>query len=340
MPFFGGALIAGIGSLFSGGAATGGLVAGLGSVAGSLIGGDAATSAAQTQANAANQAAQIQQNEFNSVQQLEQPYVQSGNSALSLLNYGLGTGPAPNGGGAAPDFAAYVQNNPDLLAGFQKDQADNNPNSWGNTEAAWGQKQWDLYGQNENRGFTPTTGQAAPSSTAAGGITSGSLIAPFNPANLSQTPGYQFQLQQGEQAVTDQATATGGVGGGNTLKALMNYGQELASTTYQQQFNDYLAQQQQQLGALQTAAGSGQNAAAGLASAGQTSANNVGNLLTSGAAATAGGQVGAANAITGGINNLSSNYLLSQLLNNGGGSAAGGASGLALDSSLASLFGS
>ena len=312
MPFFGGALIGGLTSLFSAGGAGPALLGGALSLAGSSNAASASTQAAQTQANAANQAAQIQQSEFNSVQQLEQPYVQSGNSALSLLNYGLGTGPQPGASGGQPDYAAYVQNNPDLIAAYNA-----HPN--GETIQQWGQNHWNNYGQHESRSYTPTTGQAAPPAAVPAGITSGSLIAPFNPANLSQTPGYQFQLQQGEQAVADQATATGGVGGGNTLKALTNYGQNLASTTYQQQFNDYMAQQQQQLGALQTAAGSGQNAAAGLAAAGQNNASNVGNLLTSGAAATAAGQVGAANAITGGINNLSSNFLLSQLLNNGGG---------------------
>lgn len=166
----------------------------------------------------------------------------------------------------------------------------------------------------------------SPGST--GNIANGSLNAPFDPSKLAQTPGYQWQLGQGEQAVTNAASATGGVGGGNTLKALTNYGQGLASTTYQQQLADYMAQQQQSFGQLQTVAGSGQNAAAQLGALGNQSATTIGNDLTSGAAATAAGQVGSANALTGGISGLSSNFLLASLLGGGGAGALGGLGGI------------
>ncbi len=165
------------------------------------------------------------------------------------------------------------------------------------------------------------TGQSDPN------VANGSLSAPFNPANLAQTPGYQFALQQGEQGVADQASATGGVGGGNTLKALTQYGQGLASTTYQQQFNDYLTQQQQQFGNLQTLAGSGQNAAANLGALGAQTGQNIGNNIIGAGNASAAGTVGATNAITGGINNLSSNYLLSSLLGGGGSGLFSGGGG-------------
>lgn len=146
-----------------------------------------------------------------------------------------------------------------------------------------------------------------------------SLQAGFNPANLAQTPGYQFQLQQGEQAVIDQATATGGVGGGNTLKALTQFGQGLASTTYQQQFQDWLAQQNATLGGYQNLVGTGENAAAMVGNAGQTAANNAGNYLTQGASAIAGGATG----VTNSLNNASSNFLLYNLMNIGAGGAGG-----------------
>lgn len=146
----------------------------------------------------------------------------------------------------------------------------------------------------------------------------GFLDQPFNPSNLAQTPGYQFALQQGTQAVTDQATATGGVGGGNTLKALTQYGQGLASTTYQQQLQDYMAEQSQAINALQGASGLGESAAAGAGSIGQQAASNAGNFLTQGASAVAGGATGVTNA----LNSGASNYLLMSLLGNQGGGAA------------------
>jgi len=159
----------------------------------------------------------------------------------------------------------------------------------------------------------------------AGGPAAGSLVAPFNPANLAQTPGYQFQLQQGEQALQDAASATGGVGGGNALKALTQFGQGLAGTTYQQQLQDYLAQQSQIYNELSGVSTTGANAAANLGSIGTTVAGQIGsNILGAGNAAAA-TTAGITNSLTGGLNTLSSNYLLAQLLQGGGFGAAGGA---------------
>ena len=55
---------------------------------------------------------------------------------------------------------------------------------------------------------------------------------------VQNTPGYQFQLQQGSNAITNQASASGLSQGGNTLKALAQYGQGLAGTYYQNAFNN------------------------------------------------------------------------------------------------------
>jgi hypothetical protein len=62
---------------------------------------------------------------------------------------------APAGGGAAaqPDFAGYVQNNPDLLAAYQA-----NPSfgtSYPLSLAQWGQAHWTNNGQQEGRTLTP-----------------------------------------------------------------------------------------------------------------------------------------------------------------------------------------
>lgn len=52
-------------------------------------------------------------------------------------------------------------------------------------------------------------------------------------AQLTSTPGYQFQLQQGTQATARNALAAGGISG-NTLAASQNYGQQVAQGTFQQ----------------------------------------------------------------------------------------------------------
>lgn len=161
-----------------------------------------------------------------------------------------------------------------------------------------------------------------------GGNGTGSLNAPFTAANLEQTPGYQFTKQQGQQAILDQASAVGGVGG-NALKALTTFNSGLASTTYEQQLQDYLQQQQQKFGNLETIAGSGQNAAANLGALGTNVGTSVGNNIIGAGNASAAGTIASTNAITGTVNNLSSNFLLSQLLNGGGGGGGAGAYGIA-----------
>lgn len=59
----------------------------------------------------------------------------------------------------------------------------------------------------------------------------------FNPTDLQNDPGYQFQLQQGEQARINSASAQGLGASGSTLKELTKFGQGLAGTYYNDAFN-------------------------------------------------------------------------------------------------------
>lgn len=154
-------------------------------------------------------------------------------------------------------------------------------------------------------------------------------------AQAAATPGYQFTAQQGEQAVSNSAAAQGNLLSGNTLNAEQQYGQNLASTTYQQTYNNALAGYQQnyqqfqnnqanQFNRYASLAGLGQTATTQAGQLGQSAANTAANIdLTTGAqqgqqinnaaAATASGYVGAANAFSGGISNLSQLALLQGL---------------------------
>lgn len=145
----------------------------------------------------------------------------------------------------------------------------------------------------------------------------GPLNAPFTMADFQNSPGYQFQLQQGENAVLNNASATGGVNSGNTLKALTQYGQGVANQDYWNAYNAYTTAQNQKFGQLQTLAGSGQNAAANLGALGAQTGASVGNNIVNAGNASAAGTVGAANAVNNGINGLSQNYLLASALNSG-----------------------
>jgi len=126
----------------------------------------------------------------------------------------------------------------------------------------------------------------------------------FNPSNLEQTPGYQFTLQQGLNAVNNATSATGQTGSGAQAKGLANYATGLAQNTYNQQYQNALTTYQQNASILGSLLSTGQNAAAGIGSMGMQNATNVGNNLIGGANAIAAGQIGAGSSQTNALNSL------------------------------------
>jgi hypothetical protein len=124
---------------------------------------------------------------------------------------------------------------------------------------------------------------------------------PFDYNAMTADPGYAFRLSEGQRALDQSAAARGGLISGNALKAATRYGQQMGSDEYNSSFNRYLAQRNAELNPLQSLAGMGQTGATNLGTMGAQNAATVGNLMTSGAAAQAAGNVGQTNAITGGI---------------------------------------
>lgn len=154
----------------------------------------------------------------------------------------------------------------------------------------------------------------------------------FGMDQFQQDPGYAFRLSEGRKALAHTAGSRGGLVSGQTLKGMQDYAQGSASNEYQNAFNRYQTERNAQLNPLQSLAGLGQTATNQLGAAGQNYAtgasnalgaygSNVGNLMTGGAAANAAGQVGMANAFTGGLgtylNYTNNNALLSALQNRG-----------------------
>jgi len=88
---------------------------------------------------------------------------------------------------------------------------------------------------------------------------------------------YQEYVKQGENAILQNASATGGLRGGNTQGALAEFRPQLLNSLINQRFG--------QLGTLSTG---GQNSAALTASAASTTGTNVANLLGSIGSAQAG----------------------------------------------------
>jgi hypothetical protein len=152
----------------------------------------------------------------------------------------------------------------------------------------------------------------------------------FTPPSAAQAaayPGYEFQEQQGQEALQNSAAAKGALYSGNTQEALAQYGQQSAQSDYTNVYNQAFQQYQQnygqyndQLNRLAALAGTGQTAATTLGQQGQTAANTEANIdLTTGAqqgqdyqnaaAAEASGYVGAGNAFGSALTGGSSNYL-------------------------------
>ncbi len=97
---------------------------------------------------------------------------------------------------------------------------------------------------------------------------------------LEQSPFFQSAVRQGEEALLQQASATGGLRGGNIQAALAQF----RPAMLQQQ----IAQQYQNLAGLTSL---GQQSAAGQGSAGMQTAGSIGELLAQKGAALAGGQL-------------------------------------------------
>lgn len=142
---------------------------------------------------------------------------------------------------------------------------------------------------------------------------------PFSEADFKADPGYQFRLDQGNQAIQRLAAATGNLNSGRALKDAMNFSSGLASqecqnaygrynNDYTTGFNAHSTSQNNIFNKLAALAGIGQSSASSLANAGQNYANHAGNALGQGANAQAAGQIGSSNAwgqgIAGAANSL------------------------------------
>jgi hypothetical protein len=155
-----------------------------------------------------------------------------------------------------------------------------------------------------------------------------SLTKTFNPTmqDLEQTPGYKFVLDQGLKSTQNAFAGQGLASSGAALKGATNYAEGLAGTTFQQQFENYLKQNQQQFNMLYTPAAMGENAAAGMGSLATQTGGQIGSNLVGAGNAQAGASMATAGAIggaaTGGVNSYLQYNLLQQLMARQGGITA------------------
>jgi hypothetical protein len=153
---------------------------------------------------------------------------------------------------------------------------------------------------------------------------------------IEQGPQFQELLRQGEQGILQNASATGGLRGGNVQGALAQFRPGLLNQLIEAQYGKLAGLTTLGSGSAQNLLNTGSAAAAGTASAGQNAAQNIGNLMVGQGQAQAAGTIGAANAqaqgLSGAVGALTGgfqNYQLLSALNKSNASSGIGTGGFA-----------
>lgn len=157
-------------------------------------------------------------------------------------------------------------------------------------------------------------GGSGPNLLSANGINS--LAFQPTQAQLASTPGYQFDLAQGLNGVSNSSAAKGQGISGAALKGAANYATGLANNTLGTQQGIFQANLNNVLSPLTGLTGLGEGAAAQTGQQGLTATQNANQALIGGANAQASGIVGQGNAITNAFNGAGSSLLSNSLLGN------------------------
>lgn len=154
------------------------------------------------------------------------------------------------------------------------------------------------------------------------------LTQQFNATDLTNglSPNYNFSLQQGQGANANLLNSTGGRDSGNFAQGLDSFTQNYAQGAYQQAYNNFTGNQTNIYNRLASIAGIGQTGQTQANQAGIATTNAATGYQTGAAAASAAGTVGAANAISGGLQTAGFTPLLSSMYGNqnAGGSGPSG----------------
>jgi len=251
--------------------AVGTLIAAAATIGGGLIASGGAKSAANAQAQSNAQAIEEQRRQFDRVQQLLSPYAQGGTGAFQQLLALAGAAPQQT------NWQAYAQSNPALMQAFNAQRI--NPYGGGTQDLATFAQQWQQ--RNDPRADLTKfqTGGAQAQQQAI--------------SQLEQSPTFQALARQGEEGILQNASATGGLRGGNVRGALAQFRPAL--------LNQQIQQQLETLGGISRM---GQNAAAGVGTAGVETGRSVGALMQDTGQARGYGALGSSAALGGGLASL------------------------------------
>ena len=125
----------------------------------------------------------------------------------------------------------------------------------------------------------------------------------------SLMPNYKFGLEQGLGQFNSQLNAAGGMVGGNAIQGGQQFAQDYAGNSLNNAFNQYQVNRSNVVSNVNALTGVGQQANQTVANAAAGTSANVSNSLSSIGNAQAAGTMGAANAYTSGLSNIS-NYAM------------------------------
>lgn len=254
---------------------------------GSLASGIMSMSSASSAANAQERASQDQIALARETRDLTRadlaPYVQSGSLGQQAYLNTLGLGSAPMIGGVAPQVETY-QIPGAMQSGQQRIGPGGSPTGRGGVTGS----PTTGYRVGDQTFITMEEAQAYANSHMTGGTAWG---------GYEQSPGYQFSLQQGQDALQSAALANGMGASGRTLRDAQTFGQGIASQDYGN-FQNRLAALGQ---SGQSAAGMQADANTNYANMGTNALGNLGN-------AQAAGSIGVGNAFSDMMGNIMGGY--------------------------------
>lgn len=144
----------------------------------------------------------------------------------------------------------------------------------------------------------------------------GQLLRPFGMQDFQESPAYQFNLEQGQKAIEKAAAKRGMYYAPATLKDISRFSQGLASNEFNTAYGQYNQNMKNIWDRLYALSSGGQNAAAQIGAFGTTTGGQVGGNMVDAGNAAAAGRIGAANAISGGVNNYLNNSMVERILSN------------------------
>lgn len=258
-------------------------------IGGAVIGGGASVLAADKQAGATKDAINAQQGNIANTRTDLAPYRSAGNSALQALMARLGIGPDTSQSGY---YDVYNKGVAALDAAHK---------------AKYGFSVFDPRADAASRDqqLAAISQQASDHLRGAGSNNPqwGSLLKPFTGADLASSPGYQFNLTEGEKAINNLAASRGSYFSGGAAKDLTKYATDYAGTKFNDAFNQDQATKAMTANLLSGVSNQGMGATNTGVNASTSGTNSIADLMTQGGNAQAAGIVGPANAVNQGIGN-------------------------------------